>query len=140
MGKFKDNGKSKKIIVSEFSSRRLISFIKIEPFMLNSLFVLLSIVVNLDINEFTYYVINTFFFYSPIMIIFGLIRSRLSNLCKYHRIAISVPIFQYIVNFTNDYVFCFCDETIYILFVVNIVIILSSIYCGIKIFKKNERK
>lgn len=122
------------------NNRNLISFIKIEPFMLNSLFVLLSIVVNLDINEFTYYIINTFFFYSPIMIIFGLARSKLSHLCAYHRLAVLAPIVNYISVLVNDYIYNFSDSYLLFSLIINSVIILTSIYCGIKIFKKNERK
>ena len=123
-----------------FSSRDLIGFIKVEPFIYNIIYVVATISLLFDLSELAAYLINTFIFMSPIFLLFSFIHSTLSNLCKYHKIAIVCPIIGYVAAFINDFVYDFDLYSTYVISGIILLILLITFVCGYKVFTINEER
>ena len=124
-----------------YNNSLLITFIKAEPFAYNVVYIIcLNVMVFFNLTEFEYYVLNTLLFVSPVIVLSNIIKSRLANLCKYHRCAVFCPMIGYGFSFTNDYLYNYGEKTTYVIMCIILAMTLITIYSGIKVFKANERR
>lgn len=115
-------------------------FVKIEPFIYNTIFILLYICCLTPINDMVYQLFNLFIYYSWLQAIFGIIRSYKASQCGWHRFAVITPLIIQIPAFTQEYVIDLGRNSLQMMIITVIIMVILTIYSGYKVFRDNERR
>lgn len=116
------------------------TFIKIEPFLYNVLYILIFIRFMFPMTELTAYFLTMLTYSSPIIVLFGLARSKSAKFCKYHRLAVCAPLVGTAIVVFNDWVCQIPVSGVAFASAISILTTILTIFTGVKVFKSNERR
>ena len=116
------------------------TFIKIEPFVFNVLYILGITLYMFELDDVFIYIMNTNILYSPILWLFAMIRSKLAKFCVYHRLAVTTPVLGNIFVFINDWIYQFNISAVVFSIIIIVFTTILTIFTGIKVFRRNERR
>ena len=121
--------------------RKITLVVQVAPFIYTGLYILI-IVTYLFASESVLSVLDTLFYVSPVVIVVFLVESKVLNLCKWHKLACSLPLLPQIEVAFDRYVYeCSLSEAQVLVSLVALMAVLLLV-AAYKVFivPKDERK
>lgn len=113
--------------------------VQIIPFVYSFIYILILLSYG-KVTEDTAVVLDTLFYISPLQIVGFLILSRVSRLCKWHRMACLLPIFPQAISFVDYYIIELTEVEGYLTNMTTVVMSALLLFSAYKVFFANGRK
>ena len=117
--------------------KRITRTVQIFPFIYSALYIAVFVAYNFA-SDSALDILDALFYISPIVILAHIAYSYILKLCRWHRIACSLPLIAQAVNLIDSYIYEFSQQEIIIIHIITILLIILYLIAVYKVFFTNN--